>query len=380
MNRGTLGDLGGNGQVVEERAGPSRRDVAYKVMFFLLLVYIFLVSIRLMGCSFKLFGADFAETLIAQTTNPIKGLLVGILATSIVQSSSCTTSIVVGFVASGSLTIHNAVPIIMGANIGTTITNTVVSLGHVHRRSEFTHAFAGATVHDFFNLLAVVILLPLQVKFSLLERISSFLTKAFVNVGGIELLNPVKLVTGPVVSFLRVVALGQPIVMLVIALLLLFVSLRVITRLMRGLVATQAERRINEYVFDKPVRAFLMGGSLTAVIQSSSVATSLAVPLVGARIISVEKIFPYTLGTNIGTTFTAILASLATANPLAITIALTHLVFNVLGICILYPFRFVPIGLAKELGNQVARNRILAIVYIGVMFYLVPLVLMFVWR
>lgn len=373
-------DLSETGQVGEERTGLSRRDVIYKILFFLLLVYLFLVSIRLMGCSFKLFGSGFAEALISQTTNPIKGLLVGILATSIVQSSSCTTSIVVGFVASGSLTIQNAVPIVMGANIGTTITNTIVSLGHVHRRSEFTHAFAGAIVHDFFNLLAVLVLLPLQLKFSLLERISSVLTKAFVNVGGIELLNPMKLVTDPVVDLLRTVVFGKPLVMLVVALLLLFATLRFITRLMRGLVATQAEKRINEYVFDNPLRAFLMGGSLTAVIQSSSVATSLAVPLVGARIISVEKVFPYTLGTNVGTTVTAILASLATANPLAITIALTHLVFNVLGICILYPLRFIPIGLAKELGNHVARNRVMGVVYIALMFYLVPLALMLVWR
>ncbi len=358
----------------------TRRDMVLKILFFALLIYLFLVSIRLMGGSFKLFGTGFAETLIAQTTNPIKGLLVGILATSIIQSSSCTTSIVVGFVASGSLTIPNAIPIIMGANIGTTVTATLVSLGNVRRRDEFRHAFAGATVHDFFNVMAVIFILPFQLKFNVLGRIASFLTDLFVGVGGIQVLNPLKLITGPTVNLFETVSSNNPIPMLVIALTLLFLSLYYITRLMRGLVATSAEKRINEFVFDNPFRAFLMGGSLTAVIQSSSVATSLAIPLVGARIITVEKIFPYTLGTNVGTTVTAILASLATANPLAITIALTHLVFNVIGIVILYPLRFIPIGLAKELGRQASRKRWYAFVFIVVTFYLLPLCLMFLWR
>ena len=356
-----------------------RRDLIYKLLFFAILIYLFLVSIRLMGGAFKLFGEEFAHTLIAQTTNPMKGLLVGILATSLVQSSSCTTSIVVGFVASGSLTIPNAVPIIMGANIGTTVTSLLVSLGHIHRKDEFQWAFAGATVHDFFNVLAVLFILPFQLKFHILERVATFLTNLFVGVGGIEVINPLKLVTGPTVDLLTHVCFGNAIAMVAVALVVLFVSLRFITRLMRGLVATRAEERINELVFDKPWRAFAMGGSLTAIIQSSSVTTSLAVPLVGARIITVEKVFPFTLGTNVGTTVTAILASLATASPLGITIALTHLVFNVLGIAILYPLRFIPIGLAKELGRQAFKNRAYAIAWIVATFYLVPVGLMLLW-
>jgi sodium-dependent phosphate cotransporter len=358
----------------------SKKDVLLKVVFFALFIYLFLVSIKLMGSAFKMFGKDFAETLIAQTTNPIKGLLIGILATSLVQSSSCTTSIVVGFVASGTLTISNAIPIIMGANIGTTVTNTLVSLGHVHRRDEFQRAFAGATVHDFFNVLAVIVILPFQLKFDILGRIATFLTNLFVGVGGIEVLNPLKLVTNPAVSLFKTVCFHSPLPMVIVALFMLFFSLRYVTKLMRGLVATRAEQKINQLVFDRPLKAFLMGGSLTAIIQSSSVSTSLAVPLVGARIITVEKVFPFTLGTNVGTTVTAIMASLATANPLAITIALTHLTFNVLGIVVLYPLRFIPIGLAKELGRRASQNRGIAAAYIVITFFLLPIGLMLLWR
>jgi sodium-dependent phosphate cotransporter len=149
---------------------------------------------------------------------------------------------------------------------------------------------------------------------------------------------------------------------------------------MRGLVASQAEKSLNERVFNSPWRSFAMGASLTAIIQSSSVATSLMVPLVGAGIVTVEKKFPYTIGTNIGTTVTAILASMATANPAAITIALCHLIFNILGICIFYPLRWIPIGLAKELGKRVARRRWHALTYVLVTFYGIPIALIFLWR
>jgi sodium-dependent phosphate cotransporter len=358
----------------------GKRDILYKSLFLLFLIYLFLVSIRLMGAAFKLFGSGFAEALIAGTTSTFVGLFAGILATSLVQSSSAATSIVVGLVASGSMTVANAVPIVIGANIGTTITNTLVSLGHIHRRREFERAFAGATCHDFFNYLSVIVIFPLQVKFQLVSRIASFFTSIFVRIGGIHIINPLKIATGPTVKLLKVICVRQPPVMLVLAVVLLFLTLHFITRLMRGLVATRAEISLNEHVFRSPPRAFLLGVSLTSIIQSSSVATSLMVPLVGAGIVSVERKFPYTLGTNVGTTVTAILASLATANPAAITIALSHLTFNLIGIAIFYPLRRIPIWLALRLGEIAARRRVFVAVYVLGLFYVVPLVMILIWR
>ena len=106
----------------------------FKMFAVVALLYCFLVSIGLMGSAFKGFGKGFAESLIKTTSNPLVGLFIGILATSLVQSSSTTTSIVVGMVGSGVIAVPNAIPIVMGANIGTTVTNTLVSLGHVSRR------------------------------------------------------------------------------------------------------------------------------------------------------------------------------------------------------------------------------------------------------
>ena len=120
-------------------------------------LYCFIFSLDLMGTSLKMFGQGFAKTLIQSTANPIVGLLIGVLATSIIQSSSSVTSIVVGMVAGGALGIESAIPIVMGANIGTSITNIIASLPEIGRRHEFSRAFSAAIVHDFFNWMAVLI-------------------------------------------------------------------------------------------------------------------------------------------------------------------------------------------------------------------------------
>ena len=121
-----------------------KRNVLIKnAILIALTLYVFLISIKLMGGAFKLFGNDFAHQLITFTTNPLVGLFIGILATSLVQSSSATTSVIVGLVASNALSITNAIPMIMGANIGTSITNTLVSLAHIHKKDEFKKAFEG---------------------------------------------------------------------------------------------------------------------------------------------------------------------------------------------------------------------------------------------
>ena len=97
------------------------------------LLYAFLVGVKLLEGGIKGFGKDFEDALFESVTNPIAGLLVGILGTVLVQSSSVTTATIVGLVASGVVNVEAAVPMIMGANIGTTVTNTIVSLAHMRQ-------------------------------------------------------------------------------------------------------------------------------------------------------------------------------------------------------------------------------------------------------
>ncbi|NQU19446.1 Na/Pi symporter, partial [bacterium] len=174
-----------------------------KILLVIVFLYLFLVSIGLMGAAFKGFGKGFAENLLRTTSNPFAGLFIGILATSLVQSSSTTTSILVGMVASGVLTIGGAIPIIMGANIGTTVTNLLVSLGHITRREEFRRAITGASVHDFFNLICVVIMFPLELATGFLQKLATGLAGLFENAGGIKFTSPIKMATKPAVHFIK---------------------------------------------------------------------------------------------------------------------------------------------------------------------------------
>ncbi|NIT99675.1 MAG: hypothetical protein GWN01_01630, partial [Nitrosopumilaceae archaeon] len=111
--------------------------------------------------------------------------------------SSSTTSIVVGMVGGNVLTVANAVPIVMGANIGTSVTNTLVSLAHVNRSFEFQRSFAASTVHDIFNVLAVIVIFPVQYFTNFLGITASILGQGFENIGGLKLFNPIKAITKP---------------------------------------------------------------------------------------------------------------------------------------------------------------------------------------
>jgi len=352
-----------------------RSKAIIRIVLLIIFLYLFILSIQLMGTSFKLMGKGLAETLIKTTANPFVGLLIGILTTSIIQSSSTTTSIAVGFVAGGVLTLRGAIPIIMGANIGTTITAAIVSIGHLTRRWEFQRAFAAATVHEFFNILAVIILFPLEITLHILEKSASVLANAFIGLGGLKFLSPLKLITQPIVNLIKNI-IPNPIVLLIFALVLLFFSLTRIVKVMRSVVQAKIEIFLDKYLFKNDMTAFLLAMFVTAIIQSSSVTTSLIVPLVGAGLLTVRKIFPYTLGANVGTTITAMLAAFATLNPIAVTVAFSHFLFNTFGIVIIYPFKKIPIWLAENFAKITAKSKRNTIFFLTIyfLFYLVPLI------
>ncbi len=362
-----------------------------RALLIVLFLYIFLLSIGMMGAAFKGFGKGFAEVLLNTTNNSFVGLFIGILATSLVQSSSTTTSIVVGMVASGVLTLGNAVPIIMGANIGTTVTNTLVSLGHVTRREEFKRAIAGATVHDFFNIICVSIMFPLELATGFLQKLATRMSDVFIMVGGVKLGSPVKLITKPVIeriSQFMVDGLGLSdkagySLVLALAAVFLFMSLYFIVKIMKSLVIERIENALHNVFGESGFTGIMVGLVLTIIVQSSSITTSLMIPLLGAGILSLRAAFPITMGANIGTTTTAILASLATGNPAAITIAFVHFLFNFIGVVFIYPVRImreIPIALATRLGELAARKRRYAFFYVITLFFLIPSLLIIISR
>ncbi len=350
-------------------------DISLCILF----LYLFLLGIELLSCSLKGFGRGFAEALISTTSNPFTALFIGMLSTAIIQSSSVTTSITVGFVASGTLTVSHAIPIIMGANIGTTITCLIASFGHFSVEKEFSKALPAAIVHDIFNMLSVTVLLPLEMLFHPIEHLSLILTRFLLGKEGLTFNSPLDFIIDPVAGKILYLFHKHYIILAFSALILVISAITVFVKILRNASAEKFEALIDHYLFKNALTAGLLGLGLTAFVQSSSITTSLVVSLVGTQLTTIEKIFPYTLGANLGTTVTAILAALVTGNVNAITIALCHSIFNGFGIIIWYPLRIIPISLAKKLGNLSGKKRLLAFIYIITIFIVVPVIAIFVF-
>ncbi|XP_028831592.1 solute carrier family 34 member 2a [Denticeps clupeoides] len=441
-----------------------------KIILLVGFLYMFVCSLDILSSAFQLVGGKVAGDIFQENevlSNPLAGLVIGMLVTLLVQSSSTSSSIVVSMVASGLLQVQTAVPIIMGTNIGTSITNTIVAMTQAGDRSMFRRAFAGATVHDFFNWLSVLVLLPLEVATGYMYRFTELLIKAFdIRSGNAPAL--LKVITDPLThsiieldkTVISGIATGDPevknkslikiwcktftnttlmnvtvpgvenctspsfcwtdgeftwtlknisqtinikkcshifvdtnlsdmvvgLILLASSLLVLCLCLILIVKLLNSMLKGQVALVIKKIIntdFPFPFGwvtgyiAIIVGAGMTFVVQSSSVFTSAITPLVGFGIISIERAYPLSLGSNIGTTTTAILAAMASPSETlgsSLQIALVHLVFNMSGIILWYPIPFMrfPIQLAKALGNKTAKYRWFAVVYILAFFFIIP--------
>jgi len=361
-----------------------------RVLLVFCLLYVFLAGVNGLGGGFKALGGDLLDAFFAATTNPFLGLVVGLLATTLVQSSSVTTSLVVAMVAApeNPLPIANAVPMVMGANIGTTVTNTVVSLAHMSRPDEFRRAFAVATCHDFFNFMAVFLLLPLEMATGYLQRAASVLASAFAGIGGVTYDSPIKTAikagATPVKKFAELFtdsAQIQAVIIILVCGVLIYAALFFLVKTMRVLLRAKVEGAVTGALDRQPLLAMAIGMIVTAMVQSSSITTSLLVPLSGAGIITLAQAFPVTIGANVGTTITALLASLAVSGENAVagvTIAVVHLLFNLSATLLIYPVkrvREIPLGAARKLADIAISNRVAALAYVVILFYVLPMAL-----
>lgn len=364
----------------------SNRKKLFSWILLLASLYAMLLAVGIVGSGFKWIsgGKEGAEQLFAFAVNPFLGLLVGILATALVQSSSTVTSVIVALVAGG-MPIEAAIPMIMGANIGTTITNTLVSLGHATKKDEFRQAFAAATVHDFFNLLAVLIFLPLELMFGLLEHISGWLAPYLAASPSASMhdYNFMNSITKPVIHGVKDMFALTPDkvgagLMIFFGVVLIFISITLMGKVLRTLMVGRAKKLLHAAIGRGPVTGISSGVVMTVLVQSSSTTTSMAVPLVGSGVFSVRDIYPFTLGANIGTCVTAILAATAISGApgvLAMQIALVHLLYNFLGVILVYgiPFlREIPLNCAEKLAAMASKRHSLAALYVLSVFFIIP--------
>jgi len=369
---------------------PGAVSALQKTALLLLLLFLFLMGVQGLGEGFRLLGRDLLDAFFATTENPFMALIVGILATTLVQSSSVTTVMIVGLVAApeNPLPVANAVPMVMGANIGTTVTNTVVSLAHMGRREEFLRAFSVATCHDFFNFIAVAVLLPLEIMTGFLRRTAVTLASTLGGIGGVTYENPLKdaLKAGlePVKSVagaLLQAEKGQGVLLVLFSAILIFGSLLLLVKLMRSATQSSIEVFITRFLGQNPFRSILLGAVVTVMVQSSSITTSLLVPLAGAGLLTLEQAFPVTIGANVGTTVTALLATLAVSGANAqagVEIALVHVLFNLSGIVLIYPVPFIrrlPLLAARRLAQSAVESRKWALLYVAGLFYGLPSIL-----
>lgn len=421
-----------------------------RVCIGIFLLYFFLFFLDLMGTSFKVLGSCEAGEMFDGLENPIAGLMVGILATVCIQSSSTSTSIVVSLVGSGNMEVKTAIPVIMGANIGTSVTNTIVSMFYIAQEEHLERAFAGATVHDCFNILSVMVLLPIEIITGVLRHITEALKPDDVEDGD-KWEGPLKKLVSPLVSQLIIankdvmksISKGEttcdavydthgnvddgvtyvkglikascistyandvgsrcddvgdrytvPLfydhdasldedmaaagVCLVISVIGLCACMVFLVRLLNYVTKTSTPAMLKKAAYMPGVLAMLVGTGLTILVQSSSVTTSVLTPLVAADIITLEQMLPLTMGANIGTTCTALLASMVSSSADSVQIALCHLLFNIFGILIWYPIPFmrkIPVRAATFLGTCTKELKIFPIIYTLIMFLFIPLIL-----
>ncbi|MFL9594715.1 Na/Pi cotransporter family protein [Aeromonas veronii] len=377
-------------QQSDSQQQQSATRALFNWMSVIALVYLILVAVGAVSHGFKGFsgGAEGAAQIFAFANNPFVALLLGILATALVQSSSTVTSVIVGLVAGG-LPIGMAIPMVMGANLGTTITNTIVSLGHVRDRTEFRRAFAAATVHDFFNLLAVVIFLPLELMFGLLQHSAEWLANLLVgsanmSMKGMDFMKPL---TAPAqqlidsaVAFLS--GKGAAIATIIIGILLILACVTYLGKVLQQVLVGRAKEVLHKALGRGPLTGITSGALVTIMVQSSSTTTSLMIPLAGGGVFSTRQLYPFTLGANIGTTITALLAATAISGAgaqLALTIALVHVLFNLFAVVIIYgiPFlRDLPVRAAEGLARVGSENKLLALGYVTGLFFALPALMM----
>ena len=262
---------------------------------------LFLFGMDIMGKSLERTAGGRLETILAKMSSTVfRGFLLGLAVTAVIQSSSATTVMVVGFVNSGIMTLQQAVGVIMGSNIGTTVTAWILSLSGLEGDSLFVQIFKPSTLSPVLGTIGIVLYMFTQSEKK--KNIGTILLGFMALMTGMELM-------GDSMEFLE----NEP----------WFANLMV--------------------SFSNPVIGILFGAGLTAIIQSSSASVGILQGLCGTGVVTFGSAIPIILGQNIGTTITAILGSVG-ANRNARRTAMVHLLFNVVGVAI-FVILFYGLGL-----------------------------------
>lgn len=362
---------------LEQKSTKANKIKSYFQMSWALLLFIFAIDLLIVAMSHL--NNNLAENILLATRNPFVSLFIGLLITALIQSSSTVTASIVAVVASGHLTLEQAVPMVMGANIGTTLTSTLVSLSYIMNKKQFKRALSAGLLHDIFNIFTVLVLLPLEILFNLLSNLASSIAQLF---GPDESYSgPIvysKIFTRPVTEWIST-TIGIPVLTMVLSVILVFGAIKILSSSVYKAFVVDSFKKISLLIFKKPYMAFLYGTFFTAAVQSSTVTTSLLVPLVANKRVSLPKSFPFIIGANVGTTITAVIAAIYKTEA-AIALAIVHVLFNLIGAMIFLPFptvRNLPVRLASYMGSVSVKNRFIGFAYILLTFFIIPFLLIY---
>ncbi|VDI67023.1 solute carrier family 34 (sodium-dependent phosphate cotransporter), partial [Mytilus galloprovincialis] len=334
-----------------------------KTIGLLALLYTFVCTLDFLSSAFRLLGGKAVGEALSSSvlaSNPIAGLMIGVLSTVLVQSSSTSTTVVVSMISADK-----------------------VATGYLYRLSKAiidSLPQSNGTVSEPEFLKAIT------------KPFTSFIVS--IDSGVIAKLaqgkdeNVTTMMKGGVMKDIGWNDTNTGILLLVLSLIILCICLVLIVKLLHSVLSGKIAKIIRRIVnanskgclgFLTGLLAILIGAGLTFLVQSSSIFTSACTPLVGLGIIHIDRMYPMTLGANIGTTGTSLLAAFASAGSgnfdNTLQIALCHLFFNLTGVFafyIIYPMRKLPIGAAKFMGNVTANYRWFALVYLISMYFLFP--------
>ena len=389
----TSSDKGYNNDtlVSADRSGNSSKQtsggkVLLQWLAIVVLVYLLMISVGVLSQGFRAIsgGSDGAAAIFEFANNPLVGVILGVLATALVQSSSAVTSVIVGLVGGG-LPIAIAIPMIMGSNMGTTVTNTLAALGSIKDSDAFNRSFSAATVHDFFNLYTILIFLPLELLFHPLEQLSRYLAGSLQGAEDVSVsqFDFIRAITRPLISeisdAIRLLPGGiDGAVMIIVGVASVLAVIYGLNVLLKKVVKGRAYRLFNAAIGKNRSLAILSGLVVTLIVQSSTLTTVLIVPMAGAGIFTLAQVYPFTLGANIGTPITALMSATAITGEyqvVALQIAIVHFLYNGLSVALFaaIPSLYsLPMRSAQALANGARRSHWIVPAYILGVFFVIP--------
>jgi len=370
-------------------------------------IFLFISSLEGVKSGFKLIFAEWQKGIlgmITDSTAPVTGLAIGILSTALVQSSSAVVAATMvsmsGMVASG-LPMVDAmrfgVPMVLGANIGTTVTNTIVIFG-VRRGmtvNEFGDTIPGVIVDDVYEALTISLFFILEMTTGFISnttlRIGEFLSTS---VGLEEALASFDktiidiIIKEPFVKPLKNLVVGLAgqrvggVVLFVFWFLVIIFSMGLITKGLENLIQTDWEDKIKA-AFSSPARSFFTGFSITWLVGSSSIGTSLMVPFLATKVVDLKKAYPYLCGCNMGTTvdLSQIYGYIA-GGLVGVMLGSAHVMLNIIALLLwlVSPLRFVPVRVSEWIGERIQANENAAfnlVIWVVVIFFLLPIAVIY---